>query len=86
MTVWGDSDSDYLDDFSEKYYQTDLLNLDTDSDGVLDGIEVYIKGSDPTRKGFTLILANPSSYFFLCLIILGIYYYDYKRKNKKISK
>ncbi|MHA1464727.1 MAG: hypothetical protein ACTSQ2_06515, partial [Candidatus Heimdallarchaeaceae archaeon] len=37
-----DSDSDYLDDVTEKFYGTNRTNPDTDNDGSLDGLEVQI--------------------------------------------
>ncbi|MHA1345900.1 MAG: FG-GAP-like repeat-containing protein [Candidatus Heimdallarchaeaceae archaeon] len=37
-----DSDSDYLDDVTEEFYETDIANPDTDNDGLLDGLEVQI--------------------------------------------
>jgi len=41
-----DSDSDYIDDLTEKYYQTNPNESDTDQDGFLDGYEIQV-GLDP---------------------------------------
>ncbi|MHA1668162.1 MAG: FG-GAP-like repeat-containing protein [Candidatus Heimdallarchaeaceae archaeon] len=37
-----DSDSDFIDDLTEKLYQTNRTNPDTDGDGFLDGLEVQV--------------------------------------------
>ena len=45
---WGDEDGDYLSNAEEFWEGTDPLLWDTDGDGVSDGEEVYLNGTDPT--------------------------------------
>lgn len=42
-----DTDGDELTDCEEEEYGTDPLNLDTDGDGLDDGVEVQNTGTDP---------------------------------------
>ncbi|MHA1503161.1 MAG: FG-GAP-like repeat-containing protein, partial [Candidatus Heimdallarchaeota archaeon] len=51
-----DRDSDYLDDLTEEYYNTDELNDDSDSDTVKDGKEIF-DGTDPNDQ-FDFIGSN----------------------------
>lgn len=44
-----DTDNDTLPDYLEVLYLTDLNNIDTDEDGLFDGIEVYRTYTDPMR-------------------------------------
>jgi hypothetical protein len=49
-TNYGDHDFDLLDTVSERFYGIDEENPDSDSDGILDGLEVFSIYSDPANN------------------------------------
>lgn len=49
MNIESDSDCDGLSDYSELIINTDINNMDTDEDGLLDSHELYLTKSNPCR-------------------------------------
>lgn len=48
--AWADSDLDGLSNLDEYWHKTSLVNKDTDSDGLSDGLEVHVYATDPTNN------------------------------------
>lgn len=51
-TPMGNSDDDFLTDSEEKLLGTDIYNLDTDGDGIMDGLDTYITIPTPTPSPY----------------------------------
>ncbi|MBN1328923.1 MAG: hypothetical protein JXA54_05570 [Candidatus Heimdallarchaeota archaeon] len=74
-----DSDNDMLDDLKENYYETNPNNPDMDGDGLLDGEEVYVFGTDPTDSDTDNDLLNDKMEVNgVSLTVDGITYGPYK--------
>lgn len=51
---WADDDYDGLPNWLEDQIGTDRFNPDTDGDGIFDGDEVFLTGTDPRHRSFAV--------------------------------